>query len=42
VTFIIEIRGGGSSSGYVSAGFFGGTPFYNHSVGYRFHYFLQI
>jgi hypothetical protein len=25
VTFIIEIRGGGPSSGYISAGFFGGT-----------------
>jgi hypothetical protein len=24
VTFIIQIRGGGPSSGYISAGFFGG------------------
>jgi hypothetical protein len=25
VTYIIDVRGGGPSSGYVSAGFFGGT-----------------
>lgn len=24
VTFIIDVRGGGASSGYISAGFFGG------------------
>jgi hypothetical protein len=24
VTFIIDVRGGGLSSGYISAGFFGG------------------
>jgi fucose permease len=28
VTYIINVRGGGPSSGYVSAGFFGGTLFH--------------
>jgi fucose permease len=30
VTYIINVRGGGPSSGYVSAGFFGGTSFHNN------------
>jgi hypothetical protein len=28
VTFIIDVRGGGPSSGYISAGFFGGMLFH--------------
>ena len=27
VTYIIEVRGGGPSSGYISSGFFGGLTF---------------
>lgn len=32
VTYIINVRGGGPSSGYVSAGFFGGTSFQYRSL----------
>jgi fucose permease len=28
VTFMLDVRGGGSSSGYVSSGFFGGMEFW--------------
>ncbi len=26
VTYVIDLRGGGPSAGYISSGFFGGTP----------------
>ncbi|KAI0066103.1 MFS general substrate transporter [Artomyces pyxidatus] len=49
VTFIVEVRGGGSSSGYVSAGFFGGLTlgrvallWVNKKVGERHAIFLYI
>lgn len=29
VTYIIEVRGGGSSAGYISSGFFGGQSIYS-------------
>ena len=29
VTYVIDLRGGGPSSGYISSGFFGGTPPYS-------------
>ena len=30
VTYVIELRGGGPSSGYISSGFFGGTRTFTH------------
>ena len=34
MTFIIDVRGGGPSSGYISAGFFGGkkSGYIEHSL----------